>query len=126
MGGRAFLWVSRRRKEGVEKWSLDVEEGVWPPWLLRGRFLRGVAKGWRMERVVDEGVRASLRMSSVLDLRGVACMGTWSVALCALEGVPSSWRRSNNPSTWPSFCGVGPMTVFFEGVNRFRITDGES
>lgn len=116
-------WLSRRRKEGVEKWSLETEEGVRAVWGFEERFLRGVAKGWRRERGFEEGVRLCLRESSGRCFLGVAWMDIWSVSV--FEGVPSC-SRSNSPRTCPSFCGVGPRTVFFEGVKRFRITDGDS
>ena len=127
--GSWVLWLSRRRKVGVDKCILDTEDWVRPPWLLKSLFFKGVAKGCSRERFADAGVLLCLRPSSVLTLRGVACIGTWRlvvVTLSAFEGVPSSWRRSNRPSTCPSFCGVGPIAVFFDGVNRFRMTEGDS
>jgi hypothetical protein len=30
------------------------------------------------------------------------------------------------PSTCPSFCGVGPIAVFLEGVKSFLIIEGDS
>jgi hypothetical protein len=66
---------------------------------------------------------------SLVGLRGVE----WSKAcrfapdaLFFLDGVLLSSRRSNIPKTCPSFCGVGPIAVFFEGVNILRTAEGDS
>jgi hypothetical protein len=81
----------------------------------------------------EAGVRPCfvVRNWSVLGLPGVASTEVIKTfpTITALEGefpVPFSSRRSNNPSTCPSFCGVGPRTVLFKGVNRFRTIEGEA
>lgn len=80
----------------------------------------------------EAGVRLCFTVTnwSVLGLPGVARtegFGTFP-SFSTFEGefpVPVCSRRSNNPKTCPSFCGVGPR-IFFEGVNRFRIKEGDS
>jgi hypothetical protein len=78
----------------------------------------------------EDGVLPGFRKpcESVFVLRGVDCTGTFKLLSSTFEGestTPSAGRRSNNPKTCPSFCGVGPR-AFFKGVKRFLTTDGES
>lgn len=108
---------------------METDDGVLDPCLLESRFFKGVAKASNIYRFPAEaGVLLCLRDTSCRDFWGVACIGgaTPSLPTSLLEGEVPSWRRSNNPRTCPSFCGVGPREVFFNGVNRFRTTEGES
>jgi len=59
-------------------------------------------------------------------LLGVAWICPSVLFPCDLEGVPSSFstKRSNNPRTRPSRCGVGAIDVTDAGLNSFLDMDG--
>lgn len=58
-------------------------------------------------------------------LKGVAVCGLERLSMAALDGVQTG-NKSKIPSTWPSFCGVGPRALRMNaGVGSSSLT-GES